>query len=94
MTMLNRRGPAVSPYYLKGMIEAWDPPAKPHCSNCLFAKVSGTSDEPMVTCAKGYGTKPLALAVMIRARHARQFTPAADCPGYEDMGPVSNVHRP
>ena len=83
----------VSPGFLRGMIADWNPPARPHCSNCLHAKVSGTADEPTVYCAKGYG-KVLGLPPMIRASHARQFRPAVDCPDYEDMGGPCNVTRP
>jgi hypothetical protein len=67
----------------------WEPLDRPHCSNCLFAKVSGPPSDPVVRCAKGHGKGSLSLAVMIRPTFARQFTRAKDCADFEDMGPAS-----
>jgi hypothetical protein len=84
-----RQMSVISPYYLKGMIEDWDPPDKPHCSNCSNAQISGPSENPLVTCAAGHG-RELTLVQMLRPKAPRQFVPAVRCPDWGDMGSPCN----
>lgn len=88
--MLNRDPwPRLSPYELRAIIGNWEPPDKPHCSNCLHAKVGGRADDPVVTCSMGHGSRrPLALVALIRRKSARQFVPAVRCPDFTSMGPA------
>jgi hypothetical protein len=88
--MMGRGTATASPYYLRGMIQDWNPPEKPHCTNCLHAKVGGTSDEPTVTCAQGHG-RHLTLVQMIRPKAPRQFVPAVRCADFSDMGGPCNT---
>ena len=71
-------------YSVENMVKAWNPPERPHCSDCTNAIVSGDLDEPIVRCRRGYG-KPLPLVALIRRRFPRQFTRAADCQDFESM---------
>lgn len=91
--MLHRTTAPTSPYYLRGMILDWEPSEKPHCTNCRYARVSGSADEPVVTCMMGHG-RTLSLVQMLRPKAPRQFKPAVRCDEYDDMGPPCNTHRP
>lgn len=62
----------------------WEPPTRAHCSNCLYAKVSGSPERPMVTCAQGRG-RQMELWGLIRSQRPRQFLAAEKCPDYEGM---------
>ena len=67
-------------------LQDWNPEARAaHCTNCCYAKVSGDPAEPVVQCAQGWGTGPLKLWLMTRARAPRQFAVAARCPNYRSM---------
>lgn len=79
-----------SSYDVARFTRLWEVPEKPHCTNCLYAKVGGNPENPTVTCAKGYG-KPLTLGSMIRPNFPRQIASAAKCPDYDDMGPACNL---
>lgn len=73
-----------SSFELARLIRNWEPPKKPHCSNCLFARVSGDPENPTVECAAGHG-KTLTLGMMLRNKAARQFRPAVSCPDWSSM---------
>lgn len=90
---LRRLAPTVSPYLIRGLIADWEPPARPHCSNCSNCIVSGAPDDPTARCARGHG-KVITLVELIRKRYPRQFEPAVKCPDWADMGPATNVDRP
>jgi hypothetical protein len=74
-------------YELTRWINRWEVPDAPHCSNCVFAKVSGRPENPDVSCAAGHG-KLIELATLVRPSHPRQFRVAARCPDFSDMGPA------
>lgn len=80
-------------YDITFLIDSWEPPKTPHCSNCLHCKVNGDPADPYVQCAVGHvsvvsGTV-LPLAHLLRRKRARQFVPPERCPDYADMGPAS-----
>jgi hypothetical protein len=66
------------------IIEDWQPPRAPHCSNCLHAVVGGTPEEPTVRCERGHGDER-SLFTLIRPSHSRQFIPAKECPDFSSM---------
>lgn len=90
---LSRLEPTVSPYVLRGLIADWEPPARPHCSNCAHCRVIGSPDDPTAYCDRGHGGV-ITLVQLLRKKTPRQFEPAVKCPDWSDMGPCSNVHRP
>lgn len=89
----SRIAPTTSPYLLRALIADWEPPAKPHCSNCSNCIVGGAPDEPTAHCAQGRGNV-ITLVQLLRKKAPRQFVPAVKCPDWDDMGGPLNVHRP
>jgi hypothetical protein len=75
----------VDDYTLRALIQRWEPPVQPHCSDCRWACVSGNPRNPTVRCAKGQGRVEMSLAQLIRASRPLQFRPARACPYFESM---------
>ena len=67
------------------LIEGWEPPTSPHCSNCLGARVRGYPEAPEAYCGKGHGP-PKPLWVLLRQRNARGFARAEKCPDWDRAG--------
>lgn len=67
------------------VIQEWEVPDYPHCSNCLHAKVHGHPERPTSYCAKGEG-KDIDLWRLIRRHSPRGFRAADKCPHFESMG--------
>lgn len=78
----------VDEYTVKRVVDDWEPPTDPHCSNCLHAKVGGPVRDPQVRCAKNQGRIVVPLVKLIRPRRPIQFRPARECPDFESMGPA------
>lgn len=74
----------IEPRTLLYMVTDWDPPTRPHCSNCLHAKVHGSPDAPITYCVKGQGL-PMDLWRLIRNKRPVQFRPAVGCPDFASM---------
>jgi hypothetical protein len=74
----------LEPYTLLSVIESWEPPIYPHCSNCLHARISGSPEQPAVTCAMGHGDT-IDIWRLIRRPSPRGFRSAAKCPDYCSM---------
>lgn len=68
------------------LIRAWEPPETPHCSDCRWAIVGGTPDEPTVSCAQAHGPAEIPLWRLIRPKHPRGFRSAEKCPHFDSMG--------
>ncbi len=67
------------------MFEVWNPDAHPvSCSNCLHARVGYPADDPVVRCARGYGS-PAPLWRLIRRKQPRGFRAASKCPSFTSM---------
>ena len=62
------------------LIERWDPAAKPlHCSNCIYARVVGTSAQPVVYCAAMIYLPKIPLSFMVRLSRKRSFIKEGHC---------------
>lgn len=67
------------------IVQEWEPPIRPHCSDCRHCTVLGDPDRPEVSCAAGHGPRTLDLWRMIRRFHPRGFRAAASCPDWCSM---------
>jgi hypothetical protein len=67
------------------VIQGWEPPVVPHCSNCRHASVSGSPDEPTVSCAMAHGTREISLWRLIRPLRPLGFRAAINCPDFASM---------
>jgi hypothetical protein len=72
-------------WLLAERIQAWTPPARPHCANCLHAKVFGAPEAPEVRCAQGHG-RVVELVNLIRAQRPVGPAAASSCADYSSMG--------
>jgi hypothetical protein len=74
----------LEPYTLLSVIESWEPPIYPHCSDCLHARVGGSPEQSSATCAMGHGGT-IDLWRLIRRSSPRGFRSAAKCPDFSSM---------
>lgn len=70
------------------VIQEWEPPKAPHCSNCLHARVTGHPEKPTAYCAMGEG-KEIDLWRLIRRKRPMGFRAADKCPHFDSMGGAS-----
>ena len=75
-------------YDVARMIDNWEPPTRPHCSNCSNCRVYGNPDHPLVYCAAGHGDdqKRVELGRVIRSNRPIGFRRADQCPAFDSMG--------
>lgn len=73
--------------HLAALIAAWEPPTRPHCSNCAHAHVGGFPADPMVDCTEGHNDRPyrMALGAMLRLKYPSGFRVDGKCPDFESM---------
>lgn len=76
---------------LQATMDYWEPADRPlHCSNCVFAVVTGTGEShPEVVCAKGHGA-PRRLHTLIRESHPLGFCRTGSCPDFVSMSDESD----
>jgi len=73
-------------YDIGRIIDAWEPPDRPHCSNCLNCRVYGTSANPLVYCKAGYDEgKRVELGRVARSHRPHGFKAASKCPSFDSM---------
>ena len=66
-------------------IDAWKPPQRPHCSNCVNARVSGAPDDPKARCVAGVGAR-MDLSRLVRWKQPCGFAAANKCEHWEAAG--------
>ena len=66
------------------VIQEWEPPRAPHCSNCKHATVMRNPDDPTAYCARGHGPV-ITLWRLIRHPSPRGFRAAEKCPDFSSM---------
>lgn len=73
-------------YNLARVIDSWEPPARPNCSNCSNCRVYGRPAAPFVRCAAGYDNgKRIDVGRVIRPVRPVGFRSAIRCPDYDSM---------
>lgn len=78
-------GPPPTDLTLVRVLDVWEPPQNPHCSNCFHAKVSGPADRPLVRCAQGQGRRTERSLASLLRRGGYGFRSARDCEFYSSM---------